>query len=327
MRRRQFITLLGGAAAAWPLAARAQQPAMPVVGYLDNSAPQENTTLLAAFRRGLSETGYDEGRNVSIEVRFAQGDRAKLPGLAAELVKRRVSVIVAGSGVVVGLAAKAATSTIPIVFNSAGDPVKAGLVSSINRPDGNVTGVNSMGMELGGKRLGLLRELLPGATRFAALVDPSSPDADLLISEAQSAAATLGQRIEVLNAASASDIDSAFAILVRMRAEALLVNPSPLYQVRRAQLLTLAARYVVPAVYDRRYYTEAGGLMSYGTSVADLYRKTGIYTGRILNGEKPADLPIERATKFELVVNLQTANAIGLDVPQTLLAIADEVIE
>jgi putative ABC transport system substrate-binding protein len=326
MRRRQFITLLGGAAA-WPLTARAQQPAMAVVGYLDNSSPQENASLLAAFRKGLAEAGYIEGRNVALEVRFAEGDRTRLPELAADLVHRRVTVIVAGAGVVVGLAAKAATTSIPIVFNSAGDPVKAGLVSSLNRPGGNVTGVNSMSMELSTKQLSLLRELLPQSTRFAALIDPNSPDAEFLTREVQSAATAMGLQFDVFTAATPSDIDAAFGNLVRARTEALLVSPSPVYQSRRAQLLTLAARHVVPAVYDRRAWTEAGGLMSYGTNIEDLYRKTGIYAGRILSGEKPADLPIERATKFDFVVNTQTAKILNVTVPPSLLAIADEVIE
>jgi ABC-type uncharacterized transport system substrate-binding protein len=326
MERREFITLLGGVAAAWPIAAKAQQPAMPAVGYLDAGLPEADAYVVAAFRKGLSEAGYAEGRNIAIEFRFAHNEVDRLPELAADLVRRRVAVI-ATRGLLAPLAAKAATATIPIVFGTGADPVQTGLVASFNRPGGNVTGMNFMNVELGAKRVGLLHELLPGAARFAMLLDPTSPAAATHITVGRTAAAAIGRQIEFLNASTNREIDTAFANLVQKRADALLVGPYPLFSNRRVQIVTLAARHAVPAIYSAREYAEAGGLMSYGSSQTDEYRQVGLYTGRILKGEKPADLPVMRPTKFEFVINLQTARLLGIEVPPTLLAIADEVIE
>jgi putative ABC transport system substrate-binding protein len=324
--RRKFLASLGGAAA-WPLAARAQQPAMPMVGYFTLGAPEQSASYVAPFRRGLSEVGYVEGQNVAIEYRWAHNEVGRLPELATDLVRRRVAVIATPS-MPAALAAKAATTTIPIVFSSAGDPVQTGLVASLNRPGGNVTGISDMGVELAAKRLGLLHELLPGAERFAALVNrTTSPSIELLISEVQTAASAIGRQIEVFNVSTNRDIDTAFTNLVRKRIDALLVGPQVLFRDRRAQILTLAARHVVPVMYPDREFAEAGGLMSYGSSVTERERQAGIYTGRVLKGEKPGDLPILRASNFEFVINLQTARIIGLEVPPTLLARADEVIE
>jgi putative ABC transport system substrate-binding protein len=328
MNRRDFITLLGGAAVAWPLAARAQQPALPVVGFLRDSSPEAGADTARAFRKGLNETSYVEGRNVAIEYRWASiEDIARLPELALDLVSRRVAVIATPNSTPAAVAAKAATTTIPIVFGMAADPVQIGLVASLNRPGGNVTGINSMNVELEAKRLGLLHELLPSATRFAVLVNPTNPTAQSVTRNAQAAAATIGLHIEVLTASNNRDIDMAFASLVEKQADALLVSTSVLFESRRPQFVALAAYHRVPAIYWQREFAEAGGLMSYGSDLSDQARQVGIYTGRILNGEKPADLPIRRATKFEFVINLQTARLLGLTVPPTLLAIADEVIE
>jgi putative ABC transport system substrate-binding protein len=327
MRRREFIALLGGAAASWPLAARAQQPAMPVIGYLGTGAPERIAHLVVAFRKGLSETGYIEGRNVTIEFRWAQNDTNQLPELAADLVRRQVTVIVAPLSTPAVFAAKAATTTIPIVFGTGGDPVKLGLVVSLNRPGGNLTGVSVLQVEIAAKRLGLLHELLPGAARFAILVNPNNSLTKTLIVDARAAAATIGRQIEILTATTNRDIDTAFASLLQKRIDALLVSPDRLFLDRRVQLATLAVRHAVPAIYPVREFAEAGGLMSYGTSFVDTYRQIGIYTGRILNGEKPADLPVVQATKFEFIINLQTAKALGLSIPPTLLARANEVIE
>jgi len=327
MKRREFITLLGGAAAVWPVAARAQQLAMPVIGFLDSASPQASANLVAAFRVGLSETGYVEGRSLAIEYRWGQNEPARLPELAADLVRRRVAVIVTPGNISAALAAKAATATIPIVFSSGADPVQVGLVASLNRPGGNLTGISYMNVELGAKRLGILHELLPDAARFAVLVDPTSPLTPAIVADVQAAASTIGRQIEVLSAGTNRDIDTVFASLAQKRLAALLLNPMPLFYDRRIQILTLAARYAMPTIYPAREWAEAGGMMSYGSSFADQFRQTGIYTGRILKGEKPADLPVLRATKFELVINLQTAKAIGIEVPPTLLARADEVIE
>jgi ABC-type uncharacterized transport system substrate-binding protein len=326
MKRREFITLLGGAAA-WPLAARAQQPAMPVIGILHFGSPEANASVMAAFRQGLGETGYAEGKNVVIEFRWAHNDSARLPELAADLVRRRVAVIVTPGSLVATLAVKAATTTIPVVFNTGVDPVEAGLVASLNKPGGNITGVSYMNTELGAKRLGMLQELLPKAMRFAVLVDRNNPTTDATVADLQAAAASIGREIEVLATSTNSDIIPAFTSLVQKRADALLINPSTLLYDRRIQLLTLAARYALPVIYPAREWAEAGGLMSYRSSFTDQHRQAGIYTGRVLKGEKTATLPILRATKFELVINLQTANALGIDVPPTLLARADEVIE
>jgi putative ABC transport system substrate-binding protein len=327
MIRREFITLLGGAAA-WPLAARAQQRALPVIGYLDAGSPDTSRNRVQAFRKGLSETGYVEGQNVAIEYRWAEGQYDRLPDLATDLVRRRVTVIVTPLSTAATFAAKAATTTIPIVFSSSIDPVQAGFVPTLNRPGGNVTGFVTMNNEIGTKRLQLLHELIPAAARFAVLVNPATPlVAEPIIKDLQAAASAIGLPIEILAASTNRDIDAAFANLVQKRVDALLVSPDLFFSSRRAQILTLAARHVVPAIYAGREYAEAGGLMSYGPDISDTFRQAGIYTGRILKGEKPADLPVARPTKFELVINLQTARILCIDVPATLLAQADEVIE
>jgi putative tryptophan/tyrosine transport system substrate-binding protein len=325
--RREFITLLGGAAAAWPLRARAQ-PAMPVIGFLHSASAAAYEHLVAAFRKGLSEAGYSEGQNVAIEYRWSEGQNERLPALAAELVHRQVAVIVTPGSTPATLAAKAATRTIPIVSLSAVDPVKTGLVASLSRPGGNVTGVSDIGVELAAKRLGLLHELLPGATRFALLVNPDNPGiTEAFITEAQMAASAIGRQIEVVTASTNGEIDRAFATLMNKRSDALLVSTDALFVTRRVQLVTLAARHAVPAMYFRREFAEVGGLMSYGSNLADQFRQNGIYAGRILKGEKPAEMPVQLPTKFEFVVNLQTAKTLGLDISPTLLARADEVIE
>jgi putative ABC transport system substrate-binding protein len=326
--RRDFITLLGGAAAAWPLAARAQQrQAVPVIGYLSSGSPEVSANVVAAFRKGLSEAGFIEGRNVAVEYRWAHNEFARLPELAADLVRRRVAVIAVPGSLPGPLAAKAATTTIPIVFQIGADAVQSGLVASYNRPGGNVTGVSSMSVELAPKRLGLLHELMPGAARFAVLIDPNSPSTDSIIKSLQAAASSIGREIEVLYAGTNREIDTAFASLMQKRGDALSVNSNPLFTNRRVQVTTLAAHHRVPAMYYARDFVEVGGLMSYGPNFADLNREVGIYTGRILKGEKPADLPVMQAAKFEFVINLQTARTLGLAIPPGLLAIADEVIE
>jgi putative ABC transport system substrate-binding protein len=323
LQRRRFITLLGGAAAGWPLAARAQQPAMPVVGYLD---VDERSHLLAAFRRGLAETGYVAGQNVTIETRAAGGQYDRFPELVAELVHRNVALIATGM-TAASLAAKAATTTIPIVFSTATDPVKIGLVASLNRPGGNATGISFISAELAAKRLELLHELVPAATRVAVLVNPTNPTSESTVRDVEAAALVIGLQIHVVKASSRAEIDTTFATLARDRTDAVFVGPDGFFNTRRVQLATLAARHAIPATYAVRDYAEAGGLMSYGTSNADALRQVGIYAGRILKGAKPADLPVLQATKFELVINLQTAKAIGVTVPDKLLVAADEVIE
>jgi putative ABC transport system substrate-binding protein len=327
IRRRDFITLLGGAAA-WPIAARAQQPSVPVIGFLNTGVAEPSD--IAAFHKGLAEAGYIEGRNVAIEYRWAQNELSRLPDLAADLVRRRVAVIAAVSTSGAALAAKAATTTIPIVFFSGIDPVQIGLVASLNRPGGNVTGVTNMIDDLAPKRLELLHLLVPEAVRVAALSVPNnSGSTAALVARLGAAAPNLGLQMEFLYASTRQDIDAAFARLAQMRVEALLVNPSTnfLFRNRRMQLALLATRYRMPVMYTSREYTGAGGLISYGADPADQLRLVGAYTGRILKGEKPSDLPVMRATKFELVINQQAAAVIGITIPPTLLAIADEVIE
>ena len=326
MRRREFISLLGGVAAAWPLVARAQQPAMPVIGFLGSSWPADRARLVTAFRQGLRETGHVEGQNVTIEYRWAQDQFDRLPDLAAELVRRNVAVI-AAHDTLSAIAAKTATTTIPIVFTTGGDPVRDGLVANLNRPGSNITGVSFIAVELGAKQVGLLHELHARHTRIAVLVDPKWPFSEQVVSEVRAAASGIGDQIEVLYASSGGEIDTVFASLSQKPPDALLVGPSALMNNRRVQLVMLAAYHRMSAIYPLREFAEAGGLMSYGTSITDANRQAGVYTGRVLKGEKPADLPVVLPTRFELVINLQTAKTLGLVVPPNLLARADEVIE
>ena len=325
MKRREFIALLAGAAA-WPLAARAQQAAMPVIGFLRSTSIERSSHLVAAFLQGLKETGYAEGQNVAIVYRSAEGQYDRLAALAADLVQRRVNVIVATGGSAPATAAQAATSTIPIVFTGE-DAVSAGLVASLNRPGGNATGVNTLTMDIGSKRFGLLRELIPNATTIAVLLNPKYPAGGLHLQDVERAARSMGQQIHVLNAANEDEIDSAFAAMARERPDALLLNPDPFLNSRRDQIVTLANYHRIPALYGWREVAEVGGLASYGPSHTEPYRLVGIYTGRILKGAKPADLPVIQSTKFELVINLRTARRIGFEIPPMLLARADEVIE
>jgi putative ABC transport system substrate-binding protein len=325
VRRREFISLLGGAVT-WPFVARAQQPAMPVIGLLHPASPETAASDVALLRKGLGETGYVEGRNVAIEYRWAQGRNDQLPGLAADLVGRRVAVIAAIS-TPPALAAKAATSTIPIIFTTGADPVEAGLVTSLNRPGRNLSGVTTLNLELGSKRLELLRELVPTATIIALLVNPTNLIAETQSRDLQAAARTLGLRLHVLHASTERDFDTVFATLVQLRAGALLIGTDVLFTNRSEQLAALALRHAVPTISQYREFAAAGGLMSYGGSLTDLYRTVGVYIGRILKGEKPADLPIQQFTKVELIINLKTAKALGLTVPLPLLGRADEVIE
>jgi putative ABC transport system substrate-binding protein len=327
MKRRDFITLLGGAAA-WPLAANAQQAPMPVIGFLGTSSPQASVKNLEAFRKGLGDIGYVEGRNVTIEFRWSGGREDRMPELAADLVRRQVAVIATPASTAGALAAKAASSTIPIVFGSGSDPVALGLVASLNRPGGNATGVKSLNVELTAKRLGLLRELAPQATRFVALVSRNAVMTDAIVKDVHASVPTLGVPVEILYAGDSDhDIEAAFTNLSQKPGAALLVTVDPFFFTRRALIALLAARHALPTVYFAREFADIGGLVSYGTSVANIHELTGIYTGRILKGEKPADLPVVQPTKFDMVINLSTAKALGLTIPDKLLALADEVIE
>ena len=326
MKRRAFISLLGGAVATWPLAARAQQQPMPVIGYLSPGWRAALTNPYNVFRQTLAETGYVEGRTVAVEYRWAEGQYDRLPEMAAELVRRQVAVIVAPT-IPAALPAKAATATIPIVFSIAGDPVKLGLVTNLARPGGNATGVNFFQAELGAKQLGLLRELLPTAARIELLVNPTNANIEGVTRDVMAASSTIGVRIDVVHASDTREIEAAFATLYRNRVDALLIGSDSFFYQRRLQLATLATRSAIPAVYHSREYVEAGGLMSYGTSLTEVYRQLGVYTGRILKGAKPADLPVVQSTTFELVINLPTARALGLEIPPMVLARADEVIE
>lgn len=328
MRRRQFIILVGGAAAAaWPLAARAQQSTTPVVGFLSSGADRAFAPMVAGFIRGLNEAGFTEGQNVAVEYRWAEGEYDRLPAMANELVRRPVNVLVASGGTVAARAAKAATSTIPIVFSTADDPVDNGLVASLNRPGGNITGVAFLSTELGGKRLGLAREMVPQVKSVALLVNAGNPESRTIIKESQEAASSVGITIVPLDARTEGDINAAFRTAAQKRVGALIVGPDPLYFIHRELLITLAAHEALPTIYFLRDFVTSGGLMSYGTSFPDSYRQLGIYVGRIMKGAKPGDLPVIQPTKFELAINLKTAKALRLTVPPGVLAIADEVIE
>jgi ABC-type uncharacterized transport system substrate-binding protein len=327
MRRREFIILLGGAAAAWPLAARAQQPAMPVIGWLNSTSPQAQGHYATGFRQGLREAGYVEGQNVAILERWAEDQSDRLPALAADLVGRRVALISTGGGTVSALAAKAATATIPIVFVTGADPVETGLVASLNRPGGNVTGVGVSTVTLEAKKLEFLRDSVPRIKSIAMILNPTNAVSATQLIALQVAANTIGLQTHVLHVQIASDLDTAFAALVQRGADALIVASEPFFDSNRDRLVALAARYSMPAIYDRRELVVAGGLMSYGASFADAHRQAGVYAGRILKGEKASDLPVTLPTKFELVVNLKAAKAIDLTIPETFLVRADEVIE
>jgi putative tryptophan/tyrosine transport system substrate-binding protein len=323
IERRKFLARLGGAAAVWPLAARAQQSAMPVIGFLSSRSPRESASVVAGFRQGLKEAGYREGQNVHIAFRWAEGQFDQLPALAAELVEIQVAAILAAGGTVTGLAAKGATSTIPIVCIGT-DPDKVGLVASLSRPGGNVTGISPLSWPLGAKRLGLLRELVPRAAAIAVLINPNSPFAEMESEVIQAAARATGQQIHILHASSESGIDAAFTNLVQQRVGALLIGADPFFDSRRNQLVALAARHAVPTIYS---FSAAGGLISYASNIPEAYRRAAIYVGRILKGEKASDLPVVQPTKFELIINLKTAKALGIDVPLHLQQLADEVIE
>jgi putative tryptophan/tyrosine transport system substrate-binding protein len=327
VKRRALITLLGGAAAAWPLAARAQQPATPVIGFLDTRSPDTIGDRLRGFRQGLKETGFAEHDNVTIVYRWAEGQYDRLPVLAADLVRRQVAVIVSGGGIPPALAVKAATTTIPIVFAVPQDPASIGLVASLARPGENLTGVNFFTTELAAKRLGLLRELVPGAARVAVLVNPANPNTEVTLKEVEAAARSMGLQLQVFNASTSQEIDAVFATIGRERPDGIFLGGDSFFIVRRVQLTNLTVRHAIPAAFSQREFTEVGGLISYGSKIADAYRQVGVYTGRILKGAKPADLPVVQSSKFELIINAQTARMLGLNVPPSLLALADEVIE
>jgi putative tryptophan/tyrosine transport system substrate-binding protein len=326
MKRREFITLLGGVAT-WPLAARAQQPATPVIGFLDTRSPDTIGDRLRGFRQGLKETGFAEHDNVTIVYRWAEGQYDRLPVLAADLVRRQVAVIVSGGGIPPALAVKAATTTIPIVFAVPQDPASIGLVASLARPGENLTGVNFFTTELAAKRLGLLRELVPGAARVAVLVNPANPNTEVTLKEVEAAARSMGLQLQVFNASTSQEIDAVFATIGRERPDGIFIGGDSFFIVRRVQLTNLTVRHAIPAAFSQREFTEVGGLISYGSKISDAYRQVGVYTGRILKGAKPADLPVVQSSKFELIINAQTARMLGLNVPPSLLALADEVIE
>jgi putative ABC transport system substrate-binding protein len=327
MRRREFIGLVGGAAAAWPLAARAQQAAMPLIGFLHAGSPDENAKRFAAFRKGLADAGFVEGQNVAIEYRWASGKNEELPAMAADLIRRQVALIATPGSTAAAVVAKTATSTIPIVFSVGADPLVLGLVASLSRPGGNATGVTSLNAELAAKRLGLFRDRVPQASRYFTLVKPTSELAAPFVKDLQSAAASLGIHVEVLKANTVGEIDEAFASIPQQPGNVMVFGPEGFFYVHRARIAGLALRHAVPAIFDVRDYADAGGLASYGSDFLNLMELAGNYAARILKGEKPADLPVQQATKFELVINLKTAKTLGIEVPQKLLLIADEVIE
>jgi putative ABC transport system substrate-binding protein len=328
LKRREFITLLGGAAAAWPLAARAQQPALPVIGFLGIGSPDKDDKQVRAFRQGLSEVGYVQGQNLAIEFRWAEGHGDGLPALAADLVRRKVMAIFTTGGLPPALAAKAATTTIPIVFLVGGDPVRLGLVASLNQPGGNLTGVTTMGTEIGPKRLELLHQLVPSATEIALLVNPSNPTlAERQSQDHRAAARSLGLKLQVMHASNDRELEAVFETLGNLRAAALVIGGDGFFNIRSEQIAAMTLRHTIPAIYQYREFAAAGGLLSYGGSLTDMYRLAGVYTGRILKGEKPAELPVQQSTKVELIINLKTAKTLGIDVPPTLLVRADEVIE
>jgi putative ABC transport system substrate-binding protein len=328
MRRRVFIGVVGGVAVTWPLLLHAQQSVLPVIGFLDSRSPDALTERLRGFRLGLKDTGYFEGENVTIEYRWAENQFDRLPALATDLVPRQVAVIATSGGTAAAFAAKAATTTIPVVFTSAEDPVRQGLVASLARPGGNLTGINFFNVELAAKQLELLRELVPAATRIGVLVNPASAlNTESTLRDVESAARAMKLQIQVLNARTSREIDAVFATFVRERPDALFVNTDPFLNVRRVQLALLAGRLGIPAIYSGREYAEAGGLISYGSNITDAYRQMGVYVGRILKGAKPMDMPVAQASKFELVINAQTARMLGISIPPSLLARADEVIE
>jgi putative tryptophan/tyrosine transport system substrate-binding protein len=326
MRRREFITLLGGAAA-WPLAVRAQQPAMPVIGFLNGQSPTQYAHYVDAFRQALNAAGFVEGRNVAIEYRWAGGQYDKLPALAADLVRHQVTVIAATGTTAAVLAAKAATATIPIIFTTGGDPVKAGLVPNLNRPGGNITGISFLVNETGSKHLELLCEMVPSAISVGLLVNPLNPNTDVAIADVLNAARVFGRQVQVVNASTEGEIDAAFTTFVQQRVNAIIVEADAFFLTQHGQVIVLAARHALPAIYSLREQAAAGGLMSYGASQVDAYRQAAVYTARVLKGEKPADLPAMLPTKFEFVINLETAKALGIEVPAGLSARADEVIE